>query len=220
MLTLALIGVVGGVITGISPCVLPVLPVVFLSGGAQAARPEQARRRRVTAGGVALAEPESPPADSRRPYLVVAGLALSFSLVTLLGALVLAALPVPQDAIRWAGLVLLVLLGIGMIAPPVDRLLERPFARIPRRSAGTDRGSFVLGLALGAVYVPCAGPVLAAITVAGATGRIGAETVVLTAAFAVGTALPLLGFALAGRRLAERLPATRSSGRCRTTPPR
>jgi cytochrome c biogenesis protein CcdA/thiol-disulfide isomerase/thioredoxin len=209
VLTLALIGLVGGVITGISPCVLPVLPVVFLSGGAQAARPERARRRRVTAGGVALAEPESPPAGSRRPYLVVAGLALSFSLVTLLGALVLAALPVPQDAIRWAGLVLLVLLGIGMIAPPVERLLERPFARIPRRSAGTDRGAFVLGLALGAVYVPCAGPVLAAITVAGATGRIGAETVVLTAAFAIGTALPLLGFALAGRRLAERLQAFR-----------
>ena len=209
MLTLALIGLVGGVITGISPCVLPVLPVVFPSGGAQAARPERARRRRVTAGGVALAEPEPPPADGRRPYLVVAGLALSFSLVTLLGALVLAALPVPQDAIRWAGLVLLVLLGIGMIAPPVERLLERPFARIPRRSAGTDRGSFVLGLALGAVYVPCAGPVLAAITVAGATGRIGAETVVLTVAFAIGTALPLLGFALAGRRLAERLQAFR-----------
>jgi cytochrome c biogenesis protein CcdA/thiol-disulfide isomerase/thioredoxin len=209
VLTVALIGLVGGVITGISPCVLPVLPVVFLSGGAQAARPEPVRRQRVTAGGLALAEREPPPAGNRRPYLVVAGLALSFSLVTLLGALVLAALPVPQDAIRWAGLALLVLLGIGMIAPPVERLLERPFARIPRRSAGTDRGSFVLGLALGAVYVPCAGPVLAAITVAGATGRIGAETVVLTAAFAIGTALPLLGFALAGRRLAERLQAFR-----------
>jgi cytochrome c biogenesis protein CcdA/thiol-disulfide isomerase/thioredoxin len=209
VLTLALIGLVGGVITGISPCVLPVLPVVFLSGGAQAARPERAGRGRVPAGGVALAEPDPPAVGNRRPYLVVAGLALSFSLVTLLGALVLAALPVPQDVIRWAGLVLLVLLGVGMIAPPVQRLLERPFARIPRRSAGTDRGSFVLGLALGAVYVPCAGPVLAAITVAGATGRIGAQTVVLTAAFAVGTALPLLGFALAGRRLAERLQAFR-----------
>jgi thiol-disulfide isomerase/thioredoxin len=89
----------------------------------------------------------------------------------------------------------------------VEQLLEKPFARIPRRAQGTDRGSFVLGLALGAVYVPCAGPVLAAITVAGATGAIGAETIVLTVAFAIGTALPLLAFALAGRRLAERLRA-------------
>ena len=92
-----------------------------------------------------------------------------------------------------------------MMVPPVERILERPFARIPRRTQGTDRGGFVLGLALGAVYVPCAGPVLAAITVAGATGRIGGGTVVLTIAFAIGTAIPLLIFALAGRRLAERL---------------
>jgi thiol-disulfide isomerase/thioredoxin len=67
----------------------------------------------------------------------------------------------------------------------------------------------VLGLALGAVYVPCAGPVLAAITVAGATGRIGGRTIVLTVAFAIGTAFPLLMLALAGRGVAERLRAFR-----------
>ena len=73
MLTVALIGLVGGMITGISPCVLPVLPVVFLSGGAQGARPEQLRRSRFTAGGLALADPAAPPAGTRRPYLVVLG---------------------------------------------------------------------------------------------------------------------------------------------------
>jgi cytochrome c biogenesis protein CcdA/thiol-disulfide isomerase/thioredoxin len=147
--------------------------------------------------------PQKP--DGRRPYLVVAGLTLSFSVFTLIGSLLLSALPVPQDIIRWAGLVVLVLLGLGMIVPRIEHLLEKPFSRIPQRRVGPDRGAFVLGLALGAVYVPCAGPVLAAITVAGATGRIGGHTVVLTLAFAVGTALPLLAFALAGRRLAERL---------------
>ena len=107
----------------------------------------------------------------------------------------------------------LVLLGLGMMVPRVEALLERPFARIPQRGVSGDRGGFVLGLALGAVYVPCAGPVLAAITVAGATGRIGARTVVLTLAFAVGTAIPLLVFALAGRRIAERLRAFRDRQR-------
>jgi thiol-disulfide isomerase/thioredoxin len=67
----------------------------------------------------------------------------------------------------------------------------------------------VLGLALGALYVPCAGPVLAAIVVAGATASIGWPTIVLTATFAVGAALPLLVFALAGRRVAERVAAFR-----------
>ena len=57
--------------------------------------------------------------------------------------------------------------------------------------------------------MPCAGPVLAAITVAGATGHIGLRTVGLTLGFAVGTAIPLLAFALAGRGLTQRLGAFR-----------
>jgi cytochrome c biogenesis protein CcdA/thiol-disulfide isomerase/thioredoxin len=202
VLTLVLIGLVGGLITGISPCVLPVLPVIFLTGGAQGARDTGARDAAAAARR-----------DGRRPYLVVAGLALSFSVFTLLGTLVLSALPLPKDIIRWAGLVVLILVGIAMMFPHVQDLLERPFSWIPQRRVGRDRGGFVLGLALGAVYVPCAGPVLAAITVAGATGKIGVTTVALTVAFAVGTAIPLLGFALAGRGVAERVRAFRTRQR-------
>ncbi|WP_425740947.1 cytochrome c biogenesis protein DipZ [Micromonospora zamorensis] len=190
-MSLALIGLVGGVITGLSPCILPVLPVILLSGGAQSARTDGTR----TTG--------------RRPYLVVAGLVTSFSALTLGGAAVLAALPIPQSAIRWVGLVALVLLGIGLIVPRVEALLEAPFVRIPQRSVGRDRGGFLLGLVLGTVYVPCAGPVLAAITIAGATGGVGGDTIVLTAGFALGTALTLLIFALAGRAVAERVLAIR-----------
>jgi len=192
VLTLALIGFVGGLLAGVSPCILPVLPVIFLTG-AQGRRPAVVRR-------------------TSAPYLVVAGLTLSFSLITLLGALLLRALPLPSDVIRWAGLVVLVLLGIAMMVPRFEELIQRPFARIPQRRAG-ERGGFVLGLALGAVFVPCAGPVLAAITVAGATGRIGWRTVVLTVAFAIGTAIPLLAFALAGRQLGQRLRAFRQHQR-------
>ncbi|MFI1990538.1 cytochrome c biogenesis protein/redoxin [Actinoplanes sp. NPDC020271] len=67
----------------------------------------------------------------------------------------------------------------------------------------------MLGLVLGAVYVPCAGPVLAAIAVAGATGHIGAGTIVLAVGFALGTGVSLLIFALAGRAVAERVQAFR-----------
>ncbi|MGW3880517.1 cytochrome c biogenesis CcdA family protein [Streptomyces sp. NPDC005055] len=92
-------------------------------------------------------------------------------------------------------------------------LLERPFARIGQRRIGGRRSGFVLGLALGAVYVPCAGPVLAAITVAGATQRIGVQTAALAVAFAIGTAIPLLFFALSGRRIGERVRAFRNRQR-------
>ena len=205
LITLVMIGFLGGAITGISPCVLPVLPVVFLSGGAQGATT-----------GNASAKGKDPGADTApdrrarmRPYLIVAGLALSFSFFTLLGTLILSELPLPQDIIRWAGLVVLVLLGIAMLFPKVESWVERPFARIPQLRVTAERGGFILGLALGAVYVPCAGPVLAAITVAGATGKIGAHTVALTLSFGVGTAIPLLFFALAGRRVSERVRAFR-----------
>jgi cytochrome c biogenesis protein CcdA/thiol-disulfide isomerase/thioredoxin len=191
MVTLVLIGFVGGLITGISPCVLPVLPVIFLSSGAFGERTE----------------------TGRRPFLVVAGLTLSFSVFTLLGTLALRALPLPRDIIHWAGIVILVLLGLGMIVPRLETLLAKPFSWVPQRTAGRDRGGFLLGLALGAVYVPCAGPVLAAISIAGATGRLGASTVALTIAFAVGTALPLLIFALAGWRITDRIRAFRSRQR-------
>jgi cytochrome c biogenesis protein CcdA/thiol-disulfide isomerase/thioredoxin len=197
LITLVLIGLVGGLITGISPCVLPVLPAIFFSGGLQSGSNDA----------------PSAPHDRRRPYLVVGGLALSFSIFTLLGTLVLRSLPISNDVIRWAGLVVLVLLGIGMIVPRIETLLEKPFSRIPQRKVATHRGSFVLGLALGAVYVPCAGPVLAAITVAGATGRIGYKTVVLTLTFAIGTSIPLLFFALAGRGVSERVQAFRQHQR-------
>ena len=209
MLTLALIGLIGGLVTGISPCILPVLPVVFFTG-AQSARGTATAKSTVEGGGVAVAErPARPQASRGRPYLVIAGLVVSFTLVTLFGSLLLSVLGLPQDVLRWAGLVVLALIGIGLIVPRFEHLLEKPFTWIPQRRPDATRGGFPLGLALGAVYVPCAGPVLAAITVAGSTGRIGLDTAVLTVTFALGAAIPLLVFALAGRRIAERLAAFR-----------
>ncbi|MGU3653116.1 cytochrome c biogenesis protein DipZ [Mycolicibacterium sp. A43C] len=194
MATLIAIGFLGGLITGISPCILPVLPVVFFSG---------------TRSGDTDA-PARPALTSRlRPYLVIAGLVLSFSLVTLAGSALLALLRLPQDTIRWVALVALVAIGLGLIFPRFEALLEKPFARLPQRQFGSGTSGFVLGLTLGVLYVPCAGPVLAAIVVAGATGSIGADIIALTLSFAIGAALPLLFFALAGRRVTERVAAFR-----------
>ncbi|MDT5274915.1 MAG: hypothetical protein QOG95_1847 [Mycobacterium sp.] len=194
MLSLALIGLVGGLITGISPCILPVLPVIFFSGTQSA-----------TDSAVAVKSKR----EVSRPYRVIGGLVLSFSLVTLVGSALLSLLHLPQDAIRWVALVALVAIGLGLIFPSFEQLLERPFARIPQKRIANVGNGFGLGLALGVLYVPCAGPVLAAIVVAGATAKIGLPVVVLTVAFAVGTAVPLLFFALAGQRVTERVSAFR-----------
>lgn len=165
-------------------------------------------------GDVLVAGPPTPaPARNRRPYAVVTGLVLSFSFFTLLGVTIISALGLPDDILRYVGLVMLVLIGMGLVFPPVERLLEKPFARIPQRQVNKEGSAFVLGLGLGLLYVPCAGPVLAAITVAGARGELSLDIVALTVSFAVGTALPLLVFALAGRRVAERIGAFRKRAR-------
>src|SRR6202000_1824403 len=124
---------------------------------------------------------------------------------TLVGSALLSLLHLPQDVIRWVALLALVAIGLGLIFPRVEQLVERPLDRIPQKQIATRAGGFGLGLALGVLYVPCAGPVLAAIVVAGATGSIGLHTVALTISFALGAALPLLFFALAGQRVAERV---------------
>ncbi|MFW2512424.1 cytochrome c biogenesis protein CcdA [Demequina sp. SO4-13] len=219
---LVIIGLLGGLITGISPCILPVLPVIFLTGGAQSARTQGSTIPRIDAigpGGVArtgTTAVKARPAERKvgsvsrwRPFLVIAGLVTSFTLVTLVGSLILGALNLPQDIIRWVAMAVLVAIGVGLIVPRFAHVLERAFTWVPQRRVENNRGGFGVGLALGAVFVPCAGPVLAAIIVAGSTGQIGWGTVLLTIAFAIGVAGPLLFFALAGRRVAERVKAFR-----------
>ncbi len=196
---LILIGLLGGLITGISPCILPVLPVIFLTGGAQSANFE--------------GEGDVIPARRSRPYLVIAGLVLSFTLVTLVGSLILGLLGLPQDVLRWAGIVVLIIIGVGLLIPRFEQLLEKPFQWLPRKEVKNRGSGFGVGLALGAVFVPCAGPVLAAIIVAGSTGRIGPGTVLLTVSFSIGVAIPLLAFALAGRSVVNRIRAFRTRER-------
>jgi len=199
MAELLVIGIVAGFLAGISPCIVPVLPVVLVAGGTAP----------VDAGAP---DPGSTPpvrVRLRRPVAVVAGLVLSFSLLVLAGSEVLSLLHLPQDTLRDVGIAMLAIVGVGYLVPPVAHLIERPFARIGSRQPGGRTGGFVLGLALGLLFVPCAGPILAAITVVGATERVGVTAVLLTLAFAVGAAVPLLAVALAGAQLTRRVGALR-----------
>ncbi|HZO96290.1 MAG TPA: cytochrome c biogenesis protein DipZ [Gaiellaceae bacterium] len=174
MLVLLGIGLLAGLVTAISPCVLPVLPIL-LAGGA----------------------------SGRRPLRIVAGLAGSFVVFTLFGSWLLDALGLPQDLLRNLAIALLLVVAATLLLPPLGALLERPFARLTRFRAGG--GGFLLGVSLGLVFVPCAGPVLAAITVVAATHDVGWRAVLLTVAYATGAAVPMLLIALGGRGVAARL---------------
>ncbi|MDX6262138.1 MAG: hypothetical protein QOH84_3826 [Kribbellaceae bacterium] len=211
MITLALIGLLGGLITGVSPCVLPMLPIIFFAGTTGKTEPVRtATARKGGSDGDLLVEEVAvgKPARDWRPLKIIAGIVVSFSVFTLAGSVILSALGLPDDFLRWGGLIILSIVGLGLIFPALGHWIEKPFYRLPKINRNNN-GAFVLGLGLGTLYVPCAGPVLAAITVAGATGNVGWRTVVLTVSFAMGAALPLLIFASAGSRISQRVKAYR-----------
>jgi cytochrome c biogenesis protein CcdA/thiol-disulfide isomerase/thioredoxin len=181
VLVLLGIGFLAGVITAVSPCILPVLPIV-LAGGASSG-------------------------TTRRPFAIIAGLVASFTLFTLAAASILSALGLPQDVLRNLAIAMLFVLAASLLFPQVAYWLERPLAFMTRRRGGDLGGGFVLGVSLGLVFVPCAGPVLATITALSAQHRISFDTVVLTLAYALGAAGPMLLIALGGQRVARRLRA-------------
>ena len=182
MILLLGIGFVAGVITAVSPCVLPVLPVV-LAGGA--------------AGG------------GRRPYAIIAGLIASFTVFTLSASALLSALGLPQDTLRNVAIALLFVVAATLLVPRIGMVIEAPLARLSRRPSGDLGGGFLLGASLGLVFVPCAGPVLATVSVLAAEGRVGVRLVLLTLFYAAGAGAVLLLIALGGRRVSTGLRTTR-----------
>ena len=172
---LLLIGVafVAGVVTGVSPCVLPVLPIVLATS---------------STGG------------RRRPYAVIAGLVVSFTAFTLTAAALLSALGLPDDLLRNIAIGVVLLMALSLLWAPLGHILERPFRALGRRAPGDVGGGFVLGLSLGVLFTPCAGPIIAAIATLAATERFTAGAVAITLAYAFGHGIVLLGLALAGRR--------------------
>jgi cytochrome c biogenesis protein CcdA/thiol-disulfide isomerase/thioredoxin len=205
MITLIVVGFLAGVITSISPCVLPVLPVVLTAGGNH--------RTPAPVGAPAVPEPEAGWRWSWRPYGIVAGLVLSFCVSTLFGSVVLSALHLPQDLLRYLGIVALVLIGLGLIWTRFGDLLERPFARVRGRRVNPNSNGLVTGLGLGLLFVPCAGPVLATIVVLGATHKVGFDALVLTVAFGIGVGVPLLVLAVAGDAILRRTGLLRRRAR-------
>jgi cytochrome c biogenesis protein CcdA/thiol-disulfide isomerase/thioredoxin len=176
VLVLLAIGFVAGVVTAISPCVLPVLPIL-LAGGA----------------------------TGRRPLAIVAGIVVSFTVFTLFAAWLLDLLGLPTDLLRNLAIALLLLVAATLLWPRLGELLARPLLALTRRRPGELGGGFFLGASLGLVFVPCAGPVLAAVTVIAARREVGLDGLLLTLSYAAGAAVPMLAVALAGQRAARSL---------------
>jgi cytochrome c biogenesis protein CcdA/thiol-disulfide isomerase/thioredoxin len=190
MLVLLAFAFVSGVITILSPCILPVLPIV-LSGG--------------VGGGKA------------RPFGVVAGFVASFTFFTLALTAVVQALGIPPDALRIVAVVLIVVFGLVLLVPRLRDGFERISSRIASRgAAGANRqgakqrtgfwGGLPVGISLGLIWTPCVGPIMASVITLALTQKVDGGAVFITLAYTLGTAIPMLAVMLGGRALLNRVP--------------
>ncbi|MEV4418443.1 redoxin family protein [Patulibacter sp. NPDC049589] len=187
MLLLLLFGFVAGAATAVSPCVLPVLPIV-LAGGASGGR--------------------------RRPFGIVVGLTATFTISVVLLSYVISALGLPNDLIRVLAIITLAVFGVVLIVPSLAARVEGWASRLapaPRQRTGEGFGTgIVLGAGLGFVYFPCAGPILTGVITTSASQSFSVERLAIALAYGAGTGIVLYVLMLGGRRLTR--PLSRRSG--------
>jgi cytochrome c biogenesis protein CcdA len=174
------LSVVAGALTTLSPCVFPLLPVIV--GGA-------VQRHRAA------------------PVVMGLGMAITFTLIGLLVGDLGGALSLAPDDVRRVGAWLLIVFGVVMLVPALERRfsnLMTPLASSANSaSARLDGGAlvsaFALGGLLGLVWSPCAGPLLGSTLALVATAGGAPRGALLLGLFGVGAALPLVGAAYASR---------------------
>lgn len=171
-----------GGVTTLSPCVLPLLPIL-LSTGLQQGR--------------------------LRPLGVALGFIGAFSATTLALSAAVRVLGVPPDIHRSASVVLLVLFGLILAVPALGHRFELWSARLLPSPSGPPAqgllGGLALGAALGLAWTPCVGPIMAAVITLALNEQVTAGAVAITLAFAAGSAIPMAALVLGGQSMSRRL---------------
>ena len=190
------LALLGGVLTIASPCVLPILPIVL--GGTLHDRTESRR--------------------NTRPLFIVAGFVIAFAALGLLLASASQHVVLAHEALRHTGLAILAVLGVAMLwKAPYAWLMNwltarmRTLASTAMPAGGSERagnlGGLLLGMSLGAVWTPCAGPVLASILVLVTQAQDLGRSAGLLLLYAIGAGIPMLVIAYGGQFVRTRIRA-------------
>jgi cytochrome c-type biogenesis protein len=179
------LALLAGLLSVLSPCVLPLVPLVLGAAGGEAR------------GG---------------PFALAAGLALSFTAIGLFVATLGFAVGLDGDAFRTTAAILMIGVGVVLVAPglqarlavaggPVTAWADERISALPSRGL---LGQFGMGLLLGAAWSPCVGPTLGAASVLAARGSSLASVALTMFVFGIGAAAPLVVLGLASRQAMAR----------------
>ncbi len=175
---LLLLSFVSGLITILSPCIWPLLPIIFSAASA---------------------------AGKKRPLGLSLGIITSFTLLTLTLSYVEKIVPVNPDVFRMAAIGIISVLGVMMIFPSLLVGLEGLAARLsgflPRTASAQGSGvgsGYLTGFFIGIMWAPCASPILAAVATVAAMQALDLKVLAVALAFACGLAVPLFILALVG----------------------
>lgn len=182
MILLYVVAFVSGLFTILAPCIWPLLPIVLAD---------------VTQSH-----------SKRRPLGITAGVAISFTFFTLSISALESSIGLSPNALRKIAVITLLIIGISTSVPALARRMEAwissksaRFGTLGRNQRSDFSGGFVTGLALGIVWTPCSGPILASVATLAATNTVSLQAVIVTFFYVAGVSIPLFGFSVGGQRL-------------------
>lgn len=184
MLLLILFAFLAGIVTVLSPCILPLLPIILTSAD---------------------------PTQKRKPLGVVLGFIASFTFFTLFLSTIVRASGISADSLRYFSVIVLALFGISLLIPWLQLQLELLFSRFAQYAPNSQGksgfgGGILVGLSLGLLWTPCVGPILASVITLALSGTVTLQAAFITLAYAVGTALPMFAIMAAGSTALRSVP--------------
>lgn len=186
MILLLLFSFVAGLVTILSPCILPVLPIVLSS----------------SVGG---------KESKTRPWGIMLGFIASFTFFTLFLSSIVRITNIPGDSLRLISVLIVFVFGLTLLIPRLQIILEQIFSGAIKLSPQQNQksgfmGGLLVGLSLGLLWTPCVGPILASVISLAVTGTVTLDTFVITLFYSLGTAIPMMAIILGGRKIFEKLP--------------
>ncbi len=187
-MALFLLAAVAGFLTILAPCILPLLPVLLGTSGGR---------------------------SKMRPAMIVIGFVGTFSVIGAAFATVGSFLGIDNTTLRLVAVVLLFLFGLALVFEKayerIAVLIQPAFARLSAKIGKGSQGKsdvwsgLAIGVSLGLVWTPCAGPILGAILTLAASSGDYVTTSLLMFSYAVGAGIPMFGIAYGGHVLQKRL---------------